>query len=64
MVSGFSFATGEFRTRPTRAFAAGGFRTRPTRTGLSKYPQYSWITKIDFLDSLFISKTGKTWDQK
>jgi hypothetical protein len=28
---------------------------------LSKYPDYSWITKIDYVDSIFISLTGKRW---
>jgi hypothetical protein len=28
---------------------------------LLKYPDYSWIIKIDYVDSIFISLTGKRW---
>jgi len=29
--------------------------------GLSKYDKYSWITKIDYVDSILIQNTGKKW---
>lgn len=32
-------------------------------SGLSKYMEYSWITKLDFIDSIMVKLNGKPWGE-